>query len=137
MLSKVTPMPGTRCVHYKQGRCLLEERRNPGLHVSWQCVVLAQWESAYDHFLNQAEAFQLEIALATRIWARRLGGMLHQPGQCEEYHPRQDEAGEEQDDDVLACAHAWTGLCLLRLPLCQGICKDFEHGEPPGDAERD
>jgi len=137
MSCNVTPMPGTRCVHFTQGRCLLEERRNPGLHVRWQCAVIAQWESAYDSFLNQAEAFQLEIGLATRIWASRLGGMLQQPSPCEAYEPCAQEPGEEpEDDDVLACAHAWAGLCLLRMPCCEGICRHFEHRQPEDGATR-
>lgn len=127
-------MPGTHCVHYLQGRCLFEERRNPGLHRQWQCAVLKEWEEAYDTFLNQAENFQLDMDLATRIWAGRLGGMLQQPGSCHAYERRLEEDPGEQDD-VLGCVHSWAGLCLLTMPRCQGMCSCFEHRQLDFGAE--
>lgn len=130
MHKNITPMPGINCVHHLQGRCLLEERRNPGLNSEWQCQVLGEWENAYDQFLNQAENFQLDLETATRIWAGRLGSMLRKPTPCQHYQrgPESGNAGKsDQDEDVLGCVHGWAGLCLLVMPLCNGICRHYEH----------
>ncbi len=126
MSTKITPLPGVHCLHYLQGHCLLEERRNPGLHLQWRCQVLREWERAYDKFLAQAENFQLELGLATRIWGERLGGMLQQPAPCEHYLPTPEQLPGE-DEDVLHCLHSWAGLCILSLPDCGGVCDKFLH----------
>lgn len=135
MRKNITRMPGINCVHHMQGRCLLEERRNPGLHDEWQCQVLGEWEKAYDQFLNQAENFQLDLETATRIWAGRLGSMLRQPTPCECYQRGPDSLREGQDEDVLGCIHGWAGLCLLAMPRCAGVCGKYEHRQLDFGAE--
>ncbi len=117
-------MPGTYCKHYLKGRCLRTERLNPGLHKEWHCRVLMEWEEAYDQFLSQADAFQLDITMAARIWANRLDDMLRGQQPCADYCPVQEQLHD--DSDVLSCAHSWTGLCLLSMPRCEGICEWFE-----------
>ncbi len=130
----VTPLPGMSCVHYRKGRCLRGENQNPGLHGEWRCLILTELESAYDDFIAQAENFQLDIELATRIWARRLGGLLQKEVPCQRFTPLDWQDNEEMENaesgrDALACAHAWAGLCLLALPPCLGICDKYEHNK--------
>ncbi len=128
MDSKVSPFPGVHCAYFVQGRCLYEESRNPGLNTAWRCKVLAAWEEEYERFLTQAENFDLEIELATRIWQQRLSDLIIGPSPCPDYQPGrpavQPGEGDEDEPDI-ACAFSWIGLCLFALPACSGVCNHF------------
>ncbi len=132
MSATITPFPGTHCVHHRKGRCLLAENQNPGLHKEWQCQILSYLERAYDRFLEQADSFQLEIDLATRIWSKRLMDMLRDETPCENFVPLLPEDGRELEFELdgVACENSWSGLCLLAMPRCHGVCEKFE---PPAD----
>ncbi len=59
MPARVTPLPGLGCRHYRRGRCLIEEHRNPGLAASNRCLVLERLGRAFDDFLLRAENLSL------------------------------------------------------------------------------
>ena len=118
--SGVKRLPGTGCRYYNRGRCLYEERLNPGYHEAWRCRVLTAWERAFDDFVDRAEAFDLGQDRAADLWRlrmRRLG-----PDGCEAFVP----AGQRAPVSVVPCAHAQEDLCLLALPECGGRCRRYE-----------
>jgi hypothetical protein len=130
MRKRVTFLPGVNCEFYKRGRCFYEERLNPGLHRDWRCQVLLYLEGEYDRLLNQADAFNLDMPTATRIWEGRFRRIVRGVKPCGEYEPGhvRDPAGgpmEDEESAVVDCLHGWLGLCLLRLPLCEGVCRLF------------
>ncbi len=130
MAGKIHPLPGVNCASFLQGRCLYEERINPGLHASWRCQVLVRLEEEYDRFLDQAEHFSLDLRTAMNIWENRADALMGVRPPCGEYSPGRldiQELGENErpEDAVLDCAHYWLGLCLPKLPPCSGVCPLF------------
>lgn len=131
MPDKITTFPGTNCSYFNQGACLFDEFMNPGLHEQWRCKVLVHWESAYDSFLSQADVFSLELGMASKIWEGRLKELMKSAAPCKDYTPwyrTQLEAGaenEEFDEDSVACVYSWVGLCVMRLPRCNGVCERY------------
>lgn len=153
MTAKLTPMPGKACLHYVRGRCLHEERLNPGLNRQWLCRIMLKWENEFDRFIVQADNFRLDEAKAAAIWEERLRKMMLAGPPCEDYRPAlendrdavlrpeagenqgpfdpddpdaEERSGEEDDEEaVFACAHAYKAFCLLALPECRGICRHF------------
>lgn len=117
MTAPIRRLPGNECRHFAGGRCLFEERRNPGYNRSWQCRVLLQWEACYDDFLLRAEAFRLEAASAAGLWERRVERLVAQAPDCADFRRGGGAA--------TGCANAVGELCLLRLPECQGRCAHF------------
>jgi|MTBAKSStandDraft_1061840.scaffolds.fasta_scaffold00103_97 hypothetical protein len=114
----VTRLPGTGCAFFQRGRCLYEERLNPGYHDRFRCVILQGWESAYEDFLRQAEAFGLEESSASGLWQRRFERLAGAEPRCPEFQ-------SSRDDELPGCVFAQEGLCLLALPLCEGQCPRF------------
>lgn len=130
MAGKLSPMPGVNCAFFLQGRCLYEERVNPGLRDSWRCRVLVALEQEYDRFLDQAEHFNLDLRTAMNIWERRAEEIVGWKPPCDAYACRGPEVqvdGENgrPEDAVLDCVHYWLGLCLPELPACAGVCPLF------------
>ena len=115
----LTRLPGTACAFFERGRCFYEERLNPGYHEGWRCLVLQRWESVYEDFLRQADAFGLEDAAASGLWQRRFERLAGADPQCANFQP-----GPE--DEPPGCVFAREGLCLLTLPLCEGQCARFK-----------
>ncbi len=126
MTRKILHLPGTNCMHYLRKHCLLEEWRNPGLHREWQCKMLQEWENEYDKFLMQADNFDLDMGVATKIWEQRLGHMMSGTSPCIAYEPDGSHCptGEELEEEIF-CRHIWLNLCILELPLCSGVCQHF------------
>ncbi len=125
MTARIRRLPGTDCRHNVRGRCLYEERLNPGYHRDWRCRVVQGWEESYDDFLLRAEAFRLEAAAAAGLWESHVERMVRRGPQCRDFVPG--------GDGVPGCSRALEELCLLRLPECSGRCRHFEsRGEGPG-----
>ena len=119
-------LPAAACAHFATGRCLYEERLNPGLHLAWRCVVWREWEADYDAFLHRAEAFSLEDEEAGRLWARRQARLLAAARSCPDFVP----GGE----GPVGCTAGRDLLCLGKLPACAGRCANYRTGrEPEGD----
>ncbi|MBU1001492.1 MAG: hypothetical protein KKE73_03105 [Proteobacteria bacterium] len=118
MADNVRLFPACACGHYQLGRCLYEERLNPGFRDRWRCRVLTKWEKAYDDFLLRAEAFHLELANAVELWEARLERLLVQARQCPDY------AGGAEES-ATGCLNEIEGLCLRLLPECQGRCRHY------------
>lgn len=116
--SKVKRLPGSCCFYFRKGRCLYDEMLNPGYQERFRCRVLRQWEDAYDEFLDRAEAFHLDEAQSSRIWAVRLEKMSDLASQCPLYEAR-ESFGE------FVCAKAFGFLCLDEFPVCEGRCQRF------------
>lgn len=115
----ITRLPGTGCRFYERGRCLYEERLNPGYHEEWRCAVLVRWEGVYEDFLRQAEAFGLTDAAASALWQRRFERLAAAPPECPRFQPG-------PTDELPGCALSTEGLCVLALPECAGQCQHFE-----------
>ncbi len=127
MVKKVRRMPGTACRYFEQGRCLYEERLNPGYNRAWRCRVLLRWEEAYDTFLAQADNFVIDPETAAGIWQQRLGELMRQGHGCPDHEP----GGR----DMTGCGRNLGGLCLTALPPCPGQCRRFEARDPGHDQD--
>jgi len=114
--------PAVGCRHFHQGRCLYEERLNPGFHTAWRCSVLTRWESVYDEFLDRAENFGLSETELGVLWHRRFERLAEEAVPCPDAHPSDGETMPE-------CRHLLEDLCLLRLPECAGPCERFRQRE--------
>ena len=134
----VTRFPGTGCLYYCDGRCAYGESVNPGLDEAVQCPEEARLVAAYDRFLEQMERFGLQDGQAAAMWERRFEGMPPPGALCEEYvevaapADGEAEAGAAGDDEaglsseaLLDCTSYREGICLLRLPTCEGVCPRF------------
>jgi len=111
-------LPAVGCVHFHAGRCLYEERLNPGLHTAWRCTVLARWETVYDEFLDRAENFGLSEAELGLLWSRRFERLAEESVPC-------PDVREGDSESMPECLHLLEELCLLRLPECAGPCERF------------
>lgn len=118
-MGEIIRLPGQECLYHTGGRCLYEEKLNPGYADQWRCRVLTRWESAFDDFLARAESFGVEQAAVPDLWERQFERLARQAFACESYvycH------GAEAP----ACVHAMDGVCRLSLPVCEGRCRHFE-----------
>ena len=117
-MGELKRLPGHGCRFFARGRCLYEERLNPGYTKKWRCGVLLRWESVYDDFLVRAEAFGLEEDELSELWRERLERLMLQEGRCERYvYSRHVE--------LPSCGNSHETLCLLDLPRCEGRCRRF------------
>lgn len=137
--AKVTRFPGTHCTYHDQGRCLYEERRNPGHVQERRCRVLASMVSVYDRFLDRAEAFDLEERFALGVLERRLREVMLPAVPCPDFVPvvardelrplgtaRLHQYGASAPlGETLPCVHALEDFCRLALPRCEGVCERF------------
>lgn len=134
MTRRILHFPGQGCRHHVRGRCLLDERRNPGLEQAWRCRVLQAWGDTYDRFLDQVEAFSLSDETAMDIWKRRMQHLGHPRQWCDEFVQAFDAddypelpAGVAADEvAAVGCLHILEDLCLKELPACAGVCAYFE-----------
>jgi hypothetical protein len=118
MTALVTPLPGLGCRHYRAGRCLIEEHRNPGLVVAHRCRVLEGLGRAYDDFLLRVDNMSLSEDQAASLWAARFPATLAREGDCRDYLP-----GDRQG--FPDCRQASGDLCLLAFPFCTGRCARY------------
>lgn len=138
MTQRVLAFPGGGCLYFRRGRCLREERLNPGLEQGWRCVVLLAWGEAYDDFLDKVEAFSLSDETALAIWRRRQEGLIGPRACCADYRPAPnlgapeeafpEEAVAEGEEPLVAvgCLHGLEDMCLARLPRCDGVCASYK-----------
>ncbi len=124
-------LPGINCRFHEAGHCAVDETMNPGLNEDWRCGEEQRIVRAYDHFLEQAETFDLSSEQATALWERRLATIPPPGGLCADYTPPArcpsctgDGCGGETD--WLDCTHFREGVCVLLLPRCDGICERFQ-----------
>jgi len=118
MHAKIIRFPGAGCAHYLAGRCLYEEHLNPGLDKGLRCERLNKLEEAYDDFLRQADAFELDEDAARKIWEDRFSRLTGQQSDCQDYLPGDNE-------NFLGCVFAQGDLCMKAFPLCAGQCERF------------
>ncbi|MFW5837837.1 MAG: hypothetical protein ACOCVM_07490 [Desulfovibrionaceae bacterium] len=116
---RVRRLPGTGCEHYLAGRCLYEERLNPGLDESRRCAAMQEWMREHDDFLNRAEAFGLDEQRAGELWSRKLERLSHLERDCPGFEPTGCAVLPE-------CGRHLDGLCVSALPPCQGKCRHFK-----------
>jgi hypothetical protein len=119
---KIALFPGASCDHYRAGRCLYEERLNPGLDVSLRCVAMLACEAAFDGFLAQADNFDLSDGRTVAIWEQRFEKLAAKNPDCELFAPAPGQ-------DFPRCAHFDGELCLMRLPVCPGVCRNYARTE--------
>jgi hypothetical protein len=116
--AEVVRLPAFGCRSYHCGRCLYEEQLNPGLDTSLHCAVLAKWEGVYDDFLNRAELFDVDEQELARLWRLRFERLAQEAIDCPDFTPALAETMPE-------CRHLFVDICLLRLPVCHGHCKNY------------
>lgn len=127
---RVLRLPGIHCRFHERGHCAVEETMNPGLNDGWRCGEEQRIVRAYDHFLEQADVFDLSVEQAATLWERRLTSLPPPGGLCPEYTPPvrcpscADGCGGEEG--WLDCTHFREGACMLLLPRCDGICERFQ-----------
>jgi len=117
-MGKVQRLPGDGCRHYVFGRCLYEERLNPGYRRSYRCQVLNRWESAYDDFLSRAEAMGVRQESVPELWEIQFQRMAREAFHCRTHVFNHDFRPP-------ACRHELDGLCVLGLPKCNGRCRHY------------
>ncbi|MGX7948402.1 hypothetical protein [Oleidesulfovibrio alaskensis] len=129
----VCRMPGVACDFYVSGHCLYEEELNPGLDESFHCTEIVRIVAAYEELMNRADGFNLSGDKAFNVIFRLMEGVPPAGSACEEYRPEVGCrgcggcAGEEDDGapESIDCTHSLGGLCILRLPACEGVCRRF------------
>lgn len=119
-MKPVLRLPGDGCRFLAAGRCLYEERINPGLCREFACTVLAALENHFDEFVVRGEILGLSSEQAGRIWEQRMAKALNIGWDCANFTAPQDDA-----EDAL-CLHFFEGICLLRMPACPGRCRRYE-----------
>ncbi len=119
-MNPVLHIPGDGCRFRVAGRCLYEERINPGLCREFACTVLSVLEGHFDEFVTRGEILGLSSGQAGRIWEERMAKALNIGWDCANFASLLDEAGE------VVCRHFVEGICLLRMPPCLGRCRHFE-----------
>ena len=123
-MGKVHALPGDGCWHYIFGRCLYEERLNPGYRRSYRCQVLNRWEAAYDDFLARAEAMGVEQENVPELWEIQFQRMAREAFHCRTHVFNHDFRPP-------ACANELDGLCILGLPKCGGRCRHYRAEDDP------
>lgn len=118
-MAKVTKMPGCMCVFYLSGKCLYEEMLNPGYNKEWRCKVLEDLEDEYDKLLRQAENFNLDEQAFSDLWEQRIEEHLKSKVVCRKMVPHEEE-------DYPFCVAVHDEICLLEMPVCEGICSKFK-----------
>lgn len=118
MPARVNSLPGEGCRHYRRGRCLIEEQRNPGLAAGNRCRILERLGRAFDDFLTRAENLSLSEDQAARLWEARFPAALAREGDCRDYLPGDTQSFPD-------CRHADGDLCLLAFPVCSGRCARY------------
>ncbi len=116
MAIQVTPMPGTGCLYYIQGQCIHKMKQNPTFHDEWRCLIVEQWEQAFDEYLAQVDRFDIDQDTAMKIWSRRFSKLVGRP-KCPDFVPG--------DDPVVGCAKLHFDLCVTKIPSCPGRCKHY------------
>jgi len=123
-MGKLERLPAGECYHYIVGRCLYEERLNPGYRKSYRCQVLNRWESAYDDFLVRAEAMGVEQESVPGLWDIQFRRMARDAFHCRTHM-------FNNDFNPPACSHELDGLCVLGLPKCSGRCRHYQRAPEP------
>lgn len=116
-MGKITRLPALNCRFYRTGHCVYQEILNPGLNSGMQCLVLTEMENKFDHLLAQADTFGLSSEQVNKIWAGRFGEIVSWSVFCDMYQPKSEE------DDRCLCLFG--NACVMRLPLCEGICSSY------------
>jgi hypothetical protein len=117
-MSDIKRMPADDCRHHCRGRCLYEERLNPGYQRNWRCGVMMQWEAAFDDFLHRAEAFSVGPEQVGKLWKTRFERLVGHKPDCPKFQA--DASGVPP-----FCRHHHDALCLLGLERCEGRCRRF------------
>ncbi|TIH18559.1 hypothetical protein D0S45_04905 [Marinifilum sp. JC120] len=118
-MAKVTKMPGRMCRFYKNGRCLFEEKLNPGYNRQYRCRVMIDLEGEYDKLLLQAENFNLDAKAFGDLWEQRIEEHLKFTVVCRNMVPCEEEDGS-------FCSAIHDRVCLFELPECEGVCSRFK-----------
>lgn len=126
-------MPGVACDLYIAGHCLYEEDLNPGLHEQYLCAEVARIVAAYEELVSRADGFTLGNEQAFNVIHKLMDNLPPAGSLCSDYRPAGGcggcrNCGADSGDasmEIIDCAHALSELCVLRLPMCEGVCKKF------------
>lgn len=121
--------PAFRCTHYLRGFCLHAESTRRSKDETLLCIHVAKLARDWDAFLDRAEAFALDEATATAIWQRIAGKTL--AGAASRTGSKADCPQGLAMQNFVDCPNIAQGLCLLAMPLCEGICASFASRRDP------
>lgn len=133
MAAQVQKLPGVHCAYYQQGHCLFEEHMNPGDHAEWTCSEITRFLQAYDEFIDRADRFSLNDEQAARLWDSHEAELPPAGTLCPEFCP--DVCKQCVDDGSLTdCRYELNLICILKLPVCTGVCRRYKHSQTSGAA---
>lgn len=129
-MSDICPMQS--CLFYCQGRCFLEETRNPGRDGSHTCRRLTWLLQRWDDFLDRADVFDLTEKEARRVWDTLFQKYMKKLPPCPEPDSRHGKYERAFIGAVPGCPCLIQTLCLLTMPCCSGKCSSFT-GHPASE----
>lgn len=124
-------LPARSCRFYVRRVCFHAEAVNPGFNPRYQCARLVRLFSAWDDFLDRAEAFGLSEKLAADIWNGREKSLS---SSCPSLPAGRNHvpsfAGQSGGADMFcdartepfSCSMFCRGACLRAMPLCLARC---------------
>jgi hypothetical protein len=130
MPNNLSRLPGTGCVHFSQGRCLVAEHQNPGLGPEHCCGIILRLGRSFDAFLERADSLSLTEDQAARLWEARFPAILAREGDCRDYLPGDTNSFPD-------CRHVADDLCLLTFPVCAGRCSRYARPAPETERDKD
>jgi hypothetical protein len=130
MPGTLSRLPGLGCRHFRQGRCLFGEHRNPGLAPAHGCRVITRLGRSFDAFLERADNLSLTEEEAARLWEARFPAILAREGDCRDYLPGDTNSFPD-------CRHVAGDLCLLAFPVCPGRCPRYARPDPETERDKD
>ena len=137
MAASVIRFPGGGCLHYVQGRCLRSETINPGFQKDFLCRELTRLEGQYDDLLRRVDAFDLPESQSLELMQNRLERLRAQNTCPDKVSAPPGETSHTGEGDALDCIHARGHVCLLQLPLCDGVCRHYASDRPDTGGEED
>lgn len=133
MVAQVQKLPGVHCAFYQQGHCLYEEHVNPGDHIEWTCSEITRFMQEYDEFVDRADRFSLDDDRAARLWESHEAELPPAGALCSAYSSdmcKQCAGG----DNLTDCCYELNLICILKLPVCAGVCRRYKHSQISGTA---
>lgn len=110
---------------------------NPGDNDEWACSEVTRFMREYDEFIDRADRFSLDDDKATRLWEGYVDELPPAGAMCSAYNPVccSDECGQSSDNDNLTdCYYELNLICVIKLPVCAGVCRRYKHSQNAGTA---
>ncbi|MEZ6851983.1 hypothetical protein [Halodesulfovibrio aestuarii] len=112
---------------------MYEEHVNPGDHIEWTCSEITRFMQEYDEFVDRADRFSLDDDRAARLWESHEAELPPAGALCSAYSSdmcKQCAGG----DNLTDCCYELNLICILKLPVCAGVCRRYKHSQISGTA---